>query len=223
VKDSKSELFPHVPKDIQMRYKCFNYRHAAAILANDFPAEAAEVWTTLRLFRITNENMVKKGGNESEIPKEISKLLRPRGWMEKKLRADLTVDQVIVQSDTHKIDYVKGRIALDVEWNSKDQTFDRDLYAFRAFWDYGKISVAVLITRSTSLNPIFKRLKIMAKYGASTTHTDKLLPRLRAGRSGGCPVLVFGITPASITTLEAEREILVRVINERAKELKLLR
>ncbi len=28
--------------------------------------------------------------------------------------------------DGHKIDYVKGRVAFDLEWNSKDQTFDRD-------------------------------------------------------------------------------------------------
>lgn len=30
--------------------------------------------------------------------------------------------------DGHKVDYVKNRVAFDVEWNSKDQTFDRDLY-----------------------------------------------------------------------------------------------
>jgi hypothetical protein len=41
---------------------------------------------------------------------------------------------------------------------------------------------------------LFKRLGILKKYGASTTHVDKLIPRLEAGRSGGCPVLVFGIT-----------------------------
>jgi hypothetical protein len=34
------------------------------------------------------------------------------------------------------------------------------------------------------------------KYGASTTHMNKLLPRLHSGRHGGCPILVFGITPA---------------------------
>lgn len=33
--------------------------------------------------------------------------------------------------DGHKVDYVKNRVAFDLEWNSKDQTFDRDLYAFR--------------------------------------------------------------------------------------------
>ena len=33
--------------------------------------------------------------------------------------------------DGHKIDYVKKRVAFDMEWTSKDQTFDRDLYALR--------------------------------------------------------------------------------------------
>ena len=70
-----------------------------------------------------------------------------------------------------KIDYVKNRIAFDLEWNSKDH-FDRDLTAFRAFFDYGRVSVGVLVTRDTSLVP------------------------LKAGRSGGCPVLAFGITSA---------------------------
>src|SRR3546814_8113787 len=37
--------------------------------------------------------------------------------------------------DGHKIDYVKGKVAFDLEWNSKDQTFDRDLYAMNAFLD----------------------------------------------------------------------------------------
>jgi len=40
--------------------------------------------------------------------------------------------------------------------------------------------------------------KVLKKYGAeggTTTHMAKLLPRLEAGRSGGCPVLAMGITP----------------------------
>lgn len=93
---------------------------------------------------------------------------------------------------------------------SKDQTFDRDLYAFRAFFEYRKISVAILVTRSDSLDEVFKKLgkyrdpktgeqkAYMAKYGASTTHMSKLIPRLRAGRSGGCPVLTIGITQKQV-------------------------
>ena len=40
-----------------------------------------------------------------------------------------------------------------MEWNSKDQTFDRDLYAFNAFFLSGVIDVGVLLTRGESSKP----------------------------------------------------------------------
>lgn len=106
---------------------------------------------------------------------------------------------------THKLDYVKGRVAFDLEWNSKDQTYDRDLIAFKSFFEYDNISIAILVT-SNELDPWFKTLgtfidkngnekPVYKKYGASTTHMGKLLSRMQAGRNGGCPVLIFGITP----------------------------
>lgn len=114
--------------------------------------------------------------------------------------------------DGHKVDHVKNRVAFDIEWNSKDQTFDRDLYAFRAFHECDLIDAAVILTRSGRLNPVFSRLGTAAKfggsnkprllkskYGASTTWMGKLLYRLNAGRHGGCPVLALGITPELIT------------------------
>lgn len=69
----------------------------------------------------------------------------------------------------------------------------------RAFNESGVIDVAALLTRSESLNDVFRELRIMKKYGASTTWMGKLLYRLNAGRNGSCPVLVFGITPKLIT------------------------
>lgn len=84
---------------------------------------------------------------------------------------------------------------MDIEWNSKDQTFDRDLFAMRTYYDCDIISVGVIITRSESLNPLFKELGIMPKYGASTTWMGKLIPRLDSRRHGGCPILAIGITP----------------------------
>jgi hypothetical protein len=68
-----------------------------------------------------------------------------------------------------------------------------------------------MVTRSASLNPVFDVVPqltktgepagktVRQKYGASTTWMGKLLYRLNAGRHGGCPVLVFGITPKLIT------------------------
>lgn len=58
---------------------------------------------------------------------------------------------------------MKNCVAFDLEWNSKDQTFDRDLYAFRAFHEAGVISAAVLLTRSADLNSVFRNLGVMQK------------------------------------------------------------
>jgi len=205
-------LTDYIPDDIMELYEVHNYRHAAEVLATGCREEFEELVGALRKFRLATTDILAKGGNESQIPKRIASLLRPLRWYETRIRGDLVVtietygEQRIDRTETrlddfmdgHKIDFVKNRVAFDLEWNSKDQTFDRDLYAFRAFHEAGVISAAVLLTRSESLNEVFKALKVMHKYGASTTWMGKLLYRLKAGRNGGCPVLVLGITPKLI-------------------------
>lgn len=237
-----------IPADLFEKYEIYSYRSAAVILSETHPAEFAELVDALRGFTITTEIIRKAGGNESEVPKLLSAALRPRGWHETIVQGDLLVKlrwraqkmkdgrPVITRGgkpvleaqqrellrekflDGHKIDYVKGRVAFDLEWNSKDQTFDRDLYAFSAFAECGVIDAAVLVTRSAELDPVFRALgpaltregKIekkrngeerltREKYGASTTWMGKLLYRLNAGRNGGCPVLALGIKPACIS------------------------
>lgn len=225
-----------IPADLREKYEVHSYRSAATILAESFPEQFAELCEMLRAFEINTIMIRTAGGNESEIPKLISTYLRPQGWSETSIQGDLLVslkarelagetpggkpryelkEREILREkylDGHKVDYVKGRVAFDLEWNSKDQTFDRDLYAFSAFAQCGVIDVGVLVTRSTDLSAMIKQLgpalkkdgsvemkdgaprPTHQKYGASTTWMGKLLYRLNAGRNGACPVLVFGIT-----------------------------
>ena len=205
-------LTNYLPAEILDTYEIYNFRHAAEVLATSCPDELMELVGALSAFRLSTGDILAKGGNESQITKRVATLLRPNYWFETRIRGDLiitiethtdtgvakTEERIDDFMDGHKIDFVKNRVAFDLEWNSKDQTFDRDLYAFRAFHEAGIVSAAVLLTRSASLNDVFKELGVMAKYGASTTWMGKLLYRLRAGRNGGCPVLVLGITPKLI-------------------------
>lgn len=232
-----------IPADLREKYEVYSYRSAATILAESHPTEFAELCEALRNFHITRTIIRTAGGNESEVPKLISAALRPKGWQETLIRGDLLVEKIsrvqvgltkagkpqtekrtdLIRRekylDGHKVDYVKGRVAFDLEWNSKDQTFDRDLYAFSAFAQTGVIDVGVLVTRGgpemtefirglgQSLTkkgePEFTKSgaprMVGAKYGASTTWMGKLLYRLNAGRNGACPVLVFGITPRCVS------------------------
>ncbi len=240
--DSADEVSKHVSSGVLELYDVYSYRHAAAIMKTSFPVELEEIEQALLDFKITIKDIATPGGNESIIPKKFSSTLRPHNWYETRVQGDLLIrvteqsekilpngnlkkhklpekPEIVVKNyiDGHKIDYVKGRVALDMEWNSKDQTYDRDLYAFRMFHECGIISVASLITRSEKLNPVFDVTPLLKKdgttdldkdgkpklckqkYGASTTWMGKLLYRLNAGRHGGCPVLVFGIRPNVIT------------------------
>jgi len=202
----------YIPLDLSELYEIHDFKHAAAILSKEFPVEFNEICNALRNFRFTTNDIMTSGGNESHIPKIFSNILRPLGWHEKNLSAELNVFEIkgrsikelksSINHGSHKVDYIKGRVAFDLEWNSKDQTFDRDLYAFRSFFEYDAISLGILVTRSNDLDQLFKKLDVKNKYGASTTHIGKLLPRLIAGRNGGCPVLVFGITTKLITDYE---------------------
>lgn len=233
--DAPADVHRYISAEVRALYDVYSYRHAAAILANSFPAELAEIHEALLAFRITTRDIGAPGGNESDMPKKFSRVLRPAGWVESRIQGDLLVrvqdyEEIFSHDgkvkkvkraegaprtienfiDGHKIDYVKGRVAFDLEWNSKDQTFDRDLYALRTFHECGLISAGVMVTRSEKLNPVFDVVpqlnkagaqvgkSVRAKYGASTTWMGKLLYRLNAGRHGGCPVLVFGITPKLI-------------------------
>jgi len=178
--------------------------------------EITKVTSAPRRTRFDEEADENEVESESETLDKIEELKHKEGHVEKITRANFL--------DGHKVDYVKKRVAFDLEWNSKDQTFDRDLYAFRAFYECDLIDAAVLMTRSESLNPVFEKLGpeldkdgkpkltkngkeklLKAKYGASTTWIGKLIYRIVAGRNGGCPILVLGITPKLISDLERLR------------------
>ena len=55
----------------------------------------------------------------------------PAGETEPQVRASE------VASPSYRIDNVKGRCAVDVEWQAKDGNLDRDIAAYRALYDAG--------------------------------------------------------------------------------------
>ena len=204
----------YIDHDILDRFEYYDYGHALEILHESFPEEWKEIQEALRQLKLTTSDITKAGGNESPIPKKFVDVLYPLEWREIRISGDLLVKKYPRQTaqrrgrfanepfetemiegyiDGHNIDFLKNKVAFDLEWNSKDQTFDRDLLAMRTYFDCGLIDVGVIVTRSKDLNDIFKEMGIMAKYGASTTWIGKLLYRLDSRRNGGCPILAIGI------------------------------
>jgi hypothetical protein len=183
----------HFPKKLRDKYEFHQWKHACAILINDFPNEWKDLIDMLSNFRLSKSWIVKGGGNKSELAKWIDDFLGRRGWIEKQFITSVIVDENKMDSPTHRIDCYKNRIALELEWNNKDPFFDRDLNNFRILFDLRAISVGIIITRCDALQEIFDSLGRGSSYGMSTTHMSKLLPRIEGGGGSGCPILVIGL------------------------------
>lgn len=185
-----------LPDFIRHNYEVHEWKHACAILKNDFPAEWDDIVEVLTLFRWKKSWVSVGGGRKSKISEAIDSELYARGWVEKQFTTEILVDNKKVESPTHSIDCFKNRVALEIEWNNKDPFFDRDLNNFRLLFELRAVSVGLIITRCDDLQQIFAALGRGSSYGASTTHMSKLLPRIAGGGGGGCPLLIFGITKA---------------------------
>lgn len=185
-----------VPDDLRALYHVKEWRNATGVLATACPGEWAEIVAVLRAFRLLRSEVSAAGGARSPISRQIDGAFYARGWEEKKFRTAIRLDDAEFESPTHSVDCFKGRVALEVEWNNKDPFFDRDLNNFRLLFDLRAIDVGVIVTRATELQGIFNALGKGQSYGNSTTHHQKLWPRLDGGGGGGCPVLTFAITPA---------------------------
>jgi len=189
----KTEILPAF---IRKHYEFHEWRHAAAILRNDFSQEWRDIIDVLTEFRLRRTDVETPGGGKSPIAKCIDAAFLQRGWVKKRFRTKVVIDEEQIENPTHEIDCYKNRVALEVEWNNKDPFFDRDLNNFRVLFELRAISVGVIITRCDELQEIFDELGKGPSYGPSTTHMSKLLPRIEGGGGGGCPVFVFGITKA---------------------------
>ena len=219
----------YIDQEVLSKFEFFNYGHAFEILYNTFTDEWNEVLDCLSQLQLTLSDIKMPGGNESPIPKKFDDVLYPYGWREIRISGDLIVKKYPRQTaqrrgrfadepsdtetisgyiDGHNIDFLKNKVAFDLEWNSKDQTFDRDLLAMRTYFDCGLIDVGIIVTRSEELNDIFRNVTddngtpLIRKYGASTTWMGKLTYRLDSRRNGGCPILAVGIRKGCIEGYE---------------------
>ena len=187
--------FNLIPDEIRWKYDLYERNHALAILSSDFPVEYNEILQVLSNFTLTKDDIVTPGGRKSPVASKLDNAFYNLGWKETLTDINTTVNSIIYDTPTHKIDCCKSRIGLEIEWNNKDPFFDRDLSNFRLLHEFDALSVGVIITRADSLQGIFNDLGKGTSYGASTTHFGKLKPRIDGRCAGGCPILVFSINP----------------------------
>lgn len=202
-----------IPDEVRARYDFSETRNAAAVLLSTDPGAFAEVLGVLAAFTLSTADIVEPGGNKSTVAGRLDRDFRDRGWREAAydthIRSVLRImpyrsagERHEVEQETesssrgYKIDNVKRRMAVDVEWHAKDGNLDRDVGAYRSFYDAGVIDAGIIICRSfASIRALSIKLGRADGFTTTTTTTiEKLTERMSRGDGGGCPILAVAIT-----------------------------
>lgn len=209
-----------IPADVRTRYEFVEVRNAAAVLKASNPELFDDVIKVLREFSLRSSDISTPGGNRGQIPIRLDKAFEGLGWSAVRITtqwrlvgkrktsgAKREYDEPYLDSAVtnpgFEVDNMKGRVALDVEWNAKDGNLDRDLSAYRALYEMGLIDVAVIITRD---HKGIQRLALTDLHNpdaarrlgtTTTTNIEKARDRMTRGDTGGCPLLVVAITRAT--------------------------
>lgn len=177
-------------------------RYADLILRDAFPSLYDDLTAVLDAFVVPVGEMEAGGGGRTPFVARFDASFQARGWGKRNIDIKTTIDgQTVANVRSHEIDMFAGGppgrpypgVAVEMEWNNKDPFFDRDLTNFYTLHRTGALAVGVIVTRGPELQ---RRLRIhLPKYGSSSTHWNKLMPRVDLGGGGECPLLLVGIEP----------------------------
>lgn len=129
-----------IPKRIRRNYEVHEWRHATAILKEDFPREWGDILAVLSEFRLRRSEIEAPGGRKSPIACRIDEAFRARGWREKDFATQIVVDKAATDSPTHKVDCFRNGVALEIEWNNKDPSSTGISTTFGCFSSSGRLA-----------------------------------------------------------------------------------
>ena len=200
-------------------------RYADVILKESLPDRFDDLIAALTEFHPTLDELRSGGGGRTAFVRRFDESLAARTCNGQQVwgKQNITIEKAIRLDGTpvrrtrtrgHEIDmFGKGTlenplpgIAVEMEWNNKDPFYDRDLINFQALHREGAIAVGVIVTRGSTLQLLISQTIRSKdgcfKYGQSTTHWDKLIPKVNRGGGGECPLLLVGIEPPRNTGVE---------------------
>lgn len=129
--------------------------YADAILSHSLSDALDELEEELSQIHIRVSDLVAGGGGESSFTQRLRKSLTRLNWKKHEFVVERTVDGRTLTSQSHEIDHVKtfanGTVALEIEWNTKDTFYDRDLENFSRLHVDGAIALGIEVTRGKSL------------------------------------------------------------------------
>lgn len=204
---------PPTVVDLPPGYRYGVTRYADLILREALPARYGDLLAVLSTFRIHIDELTRGGGSRATQTIRFDALLHARGWGKRNITITKLIDDRMIHSTRgHEIDmFAPGSptepypgVAVEMEWNNKDPFFDRDLINFAALHREGALAIGIIITRGPTLQRYIGPVITTGpntgskKYGTSTTHWDKIIPRINLGGGSECPLFVVGIEPERV-------------------------
>jgi hypothetical protein len=231
--ESRGVVTPPSTPGLPVGYTYGVTRYADVILRHAFPDAWRAIVETLDGFSIELRELQTGGGGRTEHVDRFDRSLNDRGWAKRNIEIAKTVDhRQIYTVRGHEIDmFTLGPdgsfpgLAVEMQWNNKDPFFDRDLIHFQALHREGVLAAGVIVTRGDRLQALLKDAVLaeprpgtfVSKYGESSTHWRKLVPRVTLGGGGECPLLLIGIEPERLSDLSTIEAVAGRV--RQAREL----
>jgi hypothetical protein len=185
-------------------YSVRNVNYGVELLRTAFPSHYRSICRALDNWRPTWRDVQAKGGNLSVPSQQFVAAFEAEGWTTTEFEVETRLQGVRTIARTHKLDLFKPGpsrqdpypgVGVELEWNNKDEFFDRDLINFEALHTARGLAVGVLVTRGQTLQRELTRrgAEWRQRFGTRTTHWEKLEPRLDLGRGGSTPIVALGI------------------------------
>lgn len=80
-----------LPRFVREHYEIHEWKHACAILKQDFVDEWNDVMEVLTEFRLKKSWITNPGGRKSKVSEFIDRFLYDRGWTEKEFQTQMVV------------------------------------------------------------------------------------------------------------------------------------
>ncbi|WP_425084122.1 BglII/BstYI family type II restriction endonuclease [Ruegeria profundi] len=148
-----------------------SHNFASLIISREFGDELSKLLDVLRLAKFDiGESIIKGGGGLADQTKELSTEFDKIGTKNNisvvnRIKFQRDLEPFVSDSTSHEIDHlVKNRqgqlLAVEVEWNNKDEFYDRDFQSIRRLYELGVIEGGIIVTRGTSLEAgLFRMIK----------------------------------------------------------------
>jgi hypothetical protein len=139
-----------------------SYNFAEIIIEQEFEKEMEAILDVLlnAKFSIAN-SIIKRGGGLADQTQELTRKFDKIGTknnisVTNKVEFQKTFPTISSNSTSHEIDHLVQNVvgqflAIELEWNNKDEFFDRDFQSIRRLYDLGIIEAGIIVTRGQSL------------------------------------------------------------------------